>query len=66
MSNQLRTSDFSLINTHRNIQKAKIAISQVADYILQKNYQLDIESVLHTSLDSVALSGYTTNKLSVL
>ena len=66
MSNQLRTSDLSFINIQRNIQKATIAISQVADQILQKNDHLDVKSVLHTSLDAVALLGHTINKLSVL
>ena len=66
MSNQLRTSDLSFINIQRNIQKATIAISQVADQILQKNYQLDVKSMLHKSVDAVALLGHTTNKLSVL
>ena len=66
MSNQLRTSDLSFINIQRNIQKATIAISQVADQIQQKNHQLYTKSVLHTSLDAVALLGHTTNRLSVL
>ena len=65
MSNHLRTSDLSFINIQRNIEKATIAISQVADQILQKNDQLDVKSVVHTSLDAVALLEYTTNKLSV-
>ena len=64
MSNQLRTSDLSFINIQRNIQKATIAISQVADQVLQKNDQLDVKSVLHTSLDAIALLGHTANKLS--
>ena len=62
----VRTSDLSFINIQRNIQKVTIAISQVADQILQKNDQLDVKIVLHTSLDAVALLGHTTNKLSVL
>ena len=53
----------SLINIQRNIPKATIAISQVADQILQKNDQLDVKSVIHTSLDAVALLGYITNKI---
>ena len=66
MSNQLRTSDLSFINIQRNIQKATIAISQVADQVLQKNDQLDVKSVLHASLDAIALLGHTANKLSVV
>ena len=66
MSNQLRTSDLSFINIQRNIQKATIAISQVADQVLQKNDQLDVKSVLHTNLDAIALLGHTANKLSVV
>ena len=66
MSNQLITSDLSVIDIERNIQKATIAISQVLNQILQKNGQLDVKSVLPTSLDAVALLGHTTNKLSVL
>ena len=66
MSNQLRTSDLSFINIQRNIQKATIAISQVADQVLQKKDQLDVKSVLHTSLDAIALLGHTANKLSVV
>ena len=66
MLNQLRTSDLSFSNIQRNVQKATIAISQVADQILQTNDQLDVKSVLHTSFDAVALLGHTINKLSVL
>ena len=66
MSNQLRTSNLSFINIQRNIQNATIAISHVADQILQKNDQLDVKRVLHTTLDAVALLGHTANRLSVL
>ena len=66
MSNQLRISDLSFINIQRNIQKATIAISQVTDQVLQKNDQVDVKSVLHTSLDAIALLGHTANKLSVV
>ena len=65
--NQLRTSDLSSFYQYsKNIQKATIAITEGADQILQKNDELDVKSVLHTTLDAVALLGHTANRLSVL
>ena len=73
-------SDLTFINFQRNVQKAAVAISQVADQILQKSNLLmkvndkietasekfDVKGLIETSLDAVAILGHTSNKLSTL
>ena len=73
-------SDLTFINFQRNVQKAAVGISQVADQILQKsnllmnvndkieieNETFDVKWLIETSLDAVAILGHTGNKLSTL
>ena len=75
-----RNSDLTFINFQRNVQKAAVAISQVADQILQKSNLLmkvndkidteserfDVKGLIETSLDAVAILGHISNKLSTL
>ena len=74
-----RNSDLTFTNFQRNVQKAAVAISQVADQILQKKQSMkvndkietesnkfDVKGLIETSLDAVAILGHTSNKLSTL
>ena len=75
-----RNSALTFINFQRNVQKAAVAISQVADQILQKSNLLmkvndkidtesekfDVKGLIETSLGAVAILGHTSNKLSTL
>ena len=72
-----RNSDLTFINFQRNVQKAAVAISQVADQILQKSNVLmkvndkietesekfDVKGLIETSFDAVEILGHTSNKL---
>ena len=75
-----RNSDLTCINFQRNVQMAAVAISQVADQILQKSNLLmkvndkietesekvDVKGLIETSLDAVTILRHTSNKLSTL
>ena len=67
-----RNSDLTFINFQRNVQKAAVAISQVADQILQKSNLLmkvndkietesekfDVKGLIETSLDDIQAINY--------